>query len=141
MAGSVNKVILIGNLGKDPEVRTLSNGTTVTTIPIATSESYRDKTSGELREITDWHNVVCWRGLATICEKYIGKGSRIYVAGKVKYRKYQDKNGVEKYITEIVAEEMRNLSARTNPNPHAEAPAPEEPAEKSKGGEEDDLPF
>ena len=110
MAGTVNKVILIGNLGKDPEVRRLENGAVVASFPIATSESYTDKNTGEKREVTDWHNIVAWRGLAEIIEKYVRKGTKVYVEGKLKSRSYQDKDGVMKYITEVLCEDMTILS-------------------------------
>lgn len=112
MAGSVNKVILIGNLGKDPEVRRLENGAVVASFPLATSESYTDKTTGERRDITDWHNIVMWRGLAEIAEKYARKGQKIYVEGKLKTRSWTDKDGATRYTTEILADEMTLLSAR-----------------------------
>ncbi len=86
MAGSVNKVILVGNLGKDPEVRYLENGVSVARFPIATSETFTDKNSGEKREITDWHNIVLWRGLAKIAESYLKKGMKVYIEGKLKTR-------------------------------------------------------
>lgn len=110
MAGSVNKVILIGNLGKDPEVRRLENGAVVASFSLATSETYTDKNTGEKRENTDWHNIVAWRGLAEIIEKYVKKGTKIYVEGKLKNRSYQDKDGVTKYITEVLCEDMTILS-------------------------------
>lgn len=110
MNGSVNKVILIGNLGKDPEIRRLENGAVVATFSIATSESFTDKNSGEKKEITDWHDIVLWRGLAEIAEKYIRKGTKIYVEGKLKKRSWQDKEGNTKYNTEVIGEELTILS-------------------------------
>jgi single-strand DNA-binding protein len=110
MNGTVNKVILIGNLGKDPEIRRLENGAVVATFSIATSESFTDKNSGEKKEITDWHDIVLWRGLAEIAEKYIRKGTKIYVEGKLKKRSWQDKEGNTKYNTEIIGEELTILS-------------------------------
>ncbi len=86
MAGTVNKVILIGNLGKDPEIRRLENGSMVATFSIATSDTYTDKTTGEKKEITDWHDIVVWRGLAEIAEKYLKKGYKVYIEGKLKKR-------------------------------------------------------
>src|SRR5690554_4692781 len=91
MAGSINKVILIGNLGKDPEVRVLENGTKLVRFPIATSETYTDKTTGERKSITDWHNIVIWRGLAEVAEKYLTKGQKVYIEGKLKTRTWQDR--------------------------------------------------
>ena len=110
MNGTVNKVILIGNLGKDPEIRRLENGAVVASFPIATSESFTDKNSGEKKEITDWHDIVLWRGLAEIAEKYIRKGTKIYVEGKLKKRSWQDKEGNTKYNTEVIGEELTILS-------------------------------
>ena len=102
MAGSVNKVILIGNLGKDPEVRTLQNGGKVANLSLATSESWRDKASGERKEKTEWHRVVIFGNLADIAEKYLKKGSKVYVSGSLQTRKWTDKDGAEKYSTEVV---------------------------------------
>ncbi|MBX7094683.1 MAG: single-stranded DNA-binding protein [Flavobacteriales bacterium] len=110
MARSVNKVILIGNLGKDPEIRRMENGIGKASITLATSESYRDRNTNEEKTITDWHNVVLWRGLADVAEKYLRKGMQVYVEGKLKTRSYQDKDGATKYITEIVADNMVMLS-------------------------------
>ena len=110
MNGTVNTVILIGNLGKDPEIRRLENGAVVASFSIATSESFTDKNSGEKKEITDWHDIVLWRGLAEIAEKYIRKGTKIYVEGKLKKRSWQDKEGNTKYNTEVIGEELTILS-------------------------------
>ena len=110
MAGSVNKVILVGNLGKDPEVRYLENGVPVAKFTMATSETYTDKTSGEKREITDWHNIVLWRGLAKVAESYLKKGMKVYIEGKLKTRSWQDENQQTKYATDIVADQMVMLS-------------------------------
>lgn len=110
MAGSVNKVILIGNLGKDPEIRRLENGAVVANFPLATSEVYTDRATGEKREVTDWHDIVVWRGLAEIVEKYVKKGYKLYVEGKIKKRSWTDKEGVLRYTTEIVADELSILS-------------------------------
>ena len=102
MAGSVNKVILIGNLGKDPEVRSMQNGGKVANLSIATSESWRDKASGEKKEKTEWHRVVIFGNLAEIAEKYLKKGSKVYVCGSLQTRKWTDQSGTEKYSTEVV---------------------------------------
>lgn len=110
MAGSVNKVILIGNLGKDPEVRHLENGAVVANFPLATSEVYTDRSTGEKKETTDWHDIVLWRGLAEVAEKYLRKGYKVYVEGKLKKRSWQDKEGNTRYTTEVVADEMTILS-------------------------------
>ena len=102
MAGSVNKVILIGNLGKDPEVRSMQNGGKVANLSLATSESWRDKASGERKEKTEWHRVVIFGNLAEIAEKYLKKGSKVYVSGSLQTRKWTDQSGAEKYSTEVV---------------------------------------
>ena len=112
MAGTVNKVILIGNLGKDPEVRVLENGVKLVRFPIATSESYVDKATGERRVVTDWHNIVLWRGLADVASKYLSKGQKIYVEGKLKTRSWTDEMGVKKYSTEVVGDNMTMLSSK-----------------------------
>ena len=102
MAGSVNKVILIGNLGRDPEVRTTQSGTKVANLSIATSENWRDKSTGERKEKTEWHRVVIFGTLADIAEKYLKKGSKVYVCGQLQTRKWTDQSGQEKYSTEVV---------------------------------------
>jgi single-strand DNA-binding protein len=108
MAGSVNKVILLGNLGRDPEVRTLNSGGKVVNLRIATSETWRDKNSGERQERTEWHSVVIYNeNLAKIAEQYLKKGSKVYVEGQLQTRKWQDQSGVEKYTTEVVLQRFR----------------------------------
>jgi len=108
MAGSVNKVILVGNLGKDPEVRRLTNGDAVVNFSIATSESWKDKSSGERKEKTEWHNIVIFNeNLGKVAEQYLKKGSKVYLEGQLTTRKYTDKAGVEKYSTEIVLQRFR----------------------------------
>ncbi len=149
MAGSVNKVILIGNLGKDPEVRHLENGAVVANFPIATSESYTDRTTGERRETTDWHDIVVWRGLAEVVEKYVRKGQKVYIEGKLKKRSWQDKEGNTRYTTEVVADELTMLSRPENqPQQQSQAPynsqgTPEKPSRVDDiiNDETDDLPF
>lgn len=101
MSGSVNKVILIGNCGKDPEIRTMQNGNKVANLSLATSESWKDKATGEKKEKTEWHRVVVFGGLAEIVERYVRKGSKVYVSGSLATRKWTDKDGVEKYSTEV----------------------------------------
>ena len=108
---SVNKVILIGNLGKDPEVRHLEGGVAVARFPIATSESFKDK-SGNRQEKTEWHNIVVWRGLAEVAEKYLKKGQSVFIEGKIRTNQYQDKDGVQRYSTEIVADTMTMLGGK-----------------------------
>ncbi|MHA1543811.1 MAG: single-stranded DNA-binding protein [Alphaproteobacteria bacterium] len=108
MAGSVNKVILVGNLGRDPEVRSLNDGSPVVTLSLATSENWKDKASGERRERTEWHRVVIFNeNLAKIAESYLKKGSKIYIEGQLQTRKWTDKDGNEKYSTEVVLQRYR----------------------------------
>src|SRR3954449_6719052 len=108
MAGSVNKVILVGNLGKDPEVRRMTSGEPVVNLSLATSESWRDKASGERKEKTEWHRVVIFnKNLADVAEKYLKKGSKVYVEGQLQTRKWTDKDGAEKYSTEVVLQNFR----------------------------------
>jgi single-strand DNA-binding protein len=150
MSGSVNKVILIGNLGKDPEVRVLENGTKLVRFSIATSENYMDKTTGERREITDWHNIVVWRGLADVAEKYLIKGQKVYVEGKLKTRSWQDESGITKYATEVVADNFTMLSPKSENQPQNNHPnyssndTPEKPKPMQgdlSAEDDDDLPF
>ncbi len=108
MAGSVNKVILVGNLGKDPEVRRMTSGEPVVNLSIATSESWRDKASGERKEKTEWHRVVIFNeNLAKVAEQYLRKGAKVYIEGQLQTRKWTDKDGAEKYSTEIVLQKFR----------------------------------
>lgn len=144
MAGGVNKVILIGNLGKDPEVRYLEGGTAVANFTLATSESYRNK-SGENITNTEWHNIVVWRGLAEIAEKYLKKGNKVYIEGKLRTRSWQDQDGNNRYTTEIVADNMTMLGGRNDDN-QTSKPSGDNSVEKSnsnfaKTDDEDDLPF
>src|SRR3990167_867774 len=112
MARGVNKVILIGNLGADPEARYTPSGSAVVTVNIATSTSWKDKQSGETQERTEWHRVVFFNRLAEIVNEYLRKGSKVYVEGSLRTRKWTDKNNVEKYTTEIIADEMQMLDGR-----------------------------
>lgn len=103
MAGSINKVILVGNLGKDPEVRSAQDGSKIVNFSMATSESWKDKATGERKDKVEWHRVVVFNpNLAEVCEKYLHKGSKVYVEGQLQTRKWQDQNGVERYTTEVV---------------------------------------
>ncbi|WP_026999460.1 single-stranded DNA-binding protein [Eisenibacter elegans] len=104
----LNKVMLIGNLGKDPEIQTLEGGYAIAKFSLATSESYRDK-NGVLQTETEWHNIIAWRGLAEVAAKYLKKGSTIYIEGKLKTRSYEDNNGVKKYVTEVIADKLLML--------------------------------
>ncbi len=110
---SVNKVILVGNVGKDPEVRYLEKGVAVAKFPLATSETYKGK-DGEKVTTTEWHNVVLWRGLAETVEKYVKKGSQLYIEGKIRTRTYDDKDGNKRYVTEIVADLMQMLGKKSD---------------------------
>ena len=150
MAGSVNKVILVGNLGRDPEVRYLESGAAVANFPIATSESYKDRNTGERITSTEWHNVVLWRGLAEVAEKYLRKGNSVYIEGKLRTRSWQDKEGNTRYTTEVVGDNMVMLgSANQNaggamPDQMGGAqPAAAQPVASAAATEEasDDLPF
>ncbi len=132
MAG-VNKVILVGNLGKDPEIRHLEGGTAVANFTLATSEAYKDKT-GQRIEQTEWHNIVVWRSLAEIAEKYLKKGSTIYLEGKIRTRSWEDKDKVKRYTTEIVADTFTMLGKKEN-----NAGTTDDIPSISKTG--DDLPF
>ncbi len=105
MPKSLNKAMLIGNLGKDPELRYTTSGVAVVSFSIATSESWKDQ-EGNLQERTEWHNIVAWRKLAEICGEWLKKGKKVYIEGRIQTRSYDDKNGVKKYITEIVADDM-----------------------------------
>jgi len=131
MAG-VNKVILIGNLGKDPEVRYLDNGVAVANFSLATTENYKNK-DGERVSQTEWHNIVLWRGLAEVAEKWMKKGSSVYVEGKIRTRKWEDKDGNTRYSTEILGDNMTMLGGK----PSSETPVEVAPATDKK----DDLPF
>jgi single-strand DNA-binding protein len=112
MARGINKVILIGNLGRDPETRYTQGGAAVTNLRIATTDSWRDKTSGERQERTEWHTVVCFARLAEIAGEYLRKGSKVYIEGRLQTRKWQDQGGQDRYSTEIVANDLQMLDGR-----------------------------
>lgn len=109
---SVNKVIIVGNLGRDPETRYMPNGDAVTNIAVATTESWKDKNSGEKKEVTEWHRVTFYRKLAEIAGQYLKKGSSVYIEGRLQTRKWTDKDGVERYTTEIISDSMQMLGGR-----------------------------
>lgn len=143
MAG-INKVILVGHLGKDPEVKTLESGVKVAKFSVATTETYKDK-NGERKDLTEWHNVTCWRNLADIAEKYLTKGKQIYVEGKIRSRSWED-NGVKKYTTDIVADSFTMLGSKTDNNDSIKPPKDSEPTINETEtppfmGGDDDLPF
>ena len=140
MAG-VNKVILIGNLGKDPEVRYLDSGVAVANFSLATTESYKNK-EGERVSQTEWHNVVLWRGLAEVAEKWLKKGSSVYIEGKIRNRKWEDKDGNTRYTTEILADNMTMLSKKdggSSETSESTTTTTEESIPQEEKG--DDLPF
>lgn len=148
MARGVNKVILIGNLGKDPEVRYMPSGSAVANVTLATSEQWKDKQSGERQERTEWHNVVFFNRLAEIAGEYLKKGSKVYVEGSLRTRKWQDKNtGQDRYTTEVVASEMQMLDGRggdggSGGGGQKQSYKPrEESAVADSGGFDDDIPF
>lgn len=154
MAG-INKVILVGNLGRDPEMRYTQNNVAVCSFSLATSETYKDRNSGEKITQTEWHNIVLWRGLAETAEKYLRKGSSVYIDGKIRTRKWEDQQGQTRYTTEIIADTMQMLDRRDNSSAQpAAAPAaaqssaqPAAPAATPAAAPEspaqapDDLPF
>ena len=147
MAGSINKVILIGNLGKDPEVRHLENGACVANFSIATSENYKDRKTGEKVSQTEWHNIVIWRALAEIAEKYLKKGDKVYIEGKLKTRSWQDQEGKNRYTTEIIADNLTMLGKSPENKTQVETNTinDKKSAEQNDGfsgpDESDDLPF
>jgi single-strand DNA-binding protein len=145
MARGVNKVILIGNLGRDPEVRYMPNGQAVANVTIATSETWKDKTSGEQKEQTEWHRVVFFRRLAEIAGEYLKKGSKVYIEGRLQTRKWQNKEGQDQYTTEIVANEMQMLDSKGGGNNFSSPPSdmdmPNEPQMAAAGDFDDDIPF
>jgi single-strand DNA-binding protein len=149
---SVNKVIVVGNLGRDPETRYMPDGAAITNVSVATSYQWTDKASGEKKEETEWHRVVFRGKLAEVAGEYLKKGSQVYVEGRLRTRKWQDKEGQDKYTTEIVADRMQMLGSRAGAGePRAEAPAesraaePKPAAAKKPAGKfddmEDDIPF
>ncbi|HKQ83199.1 MAG TPA: single-stranded DNA-binding protein [Steroidobacteraceae bacterium] len=151
MARGVNKVILVGNLGKDPETRYMPSGKPVTSFSIATSESWNDRQSGERQERTEWHNIVLFEKLAEIAAEYLRKGSQVYIEGSIRTRKWQDKEGKDRYTTEIVGRDMQMLGGRSAPaggmsEPRASAPAStgsreREPVAADDQEFDDDIPF
>ena len=147
MAGFVNKVTLVGNLGRDPEVRDLQNGAKVVNLSIATTESWTDKTSGERKDQTEWHRVVIWNErLIGVCERFLKKGAKVYLEGALKTRKWTDQGGVEKYSTEIVLERFRGelelLDRRTGDAEGAErGESRPSSGQAASAPSDDDIPF
>lgn len=141
---SVNKVILIGNAGRDPEVRYLDNGVAVATLTLATTErGYTLQNGTQVPERTEWHNIVLWRGLAEVAEKYVHKGDKLYIEGKMRTRSYDDQNGIKRYVVEIFADNMEMLSAPRQAAPGTAAQAQQQPVapQQPAGGQDDGLPF
>lgn len=146
MAGSVNKVILIGNIGREPEVRTTQDGRKCASFTLATSQSWTDKRSGEKIERTEWHRIVVWNEhLIEVAEKYLHKGSKVYVEGQLATRKWTDQQGIERYTTEIVLAAYRGelvlLDRRPDSAPPSSAPAAQPPAAAPKDPLDDEIPF
>ena len=141
MSRGINKAILVGNLGADPETRFTQSGTAVCNFRIATSEAWKDKQSGEAQERTEWHPIVAWGKLGEICGEYLRKGSQVYVEGKLQTRKWQDKDGQDRYTTEIVANEMQMLGGRGERQEQAQRPAPQAPQQARSASVDEDLPF
>ena len=157
MARGINKVILIGNVGGDPEVRHLPNGNAVTTLSVATSEAWKDKQTGDKQERTEWHRVVCFNRLGEIAGEYLRKGSKLYVEGSLRTRKWQDQQGQDRYTTEIVANDIQMLDSKggsyapsddgmhSAPAYQQQAPKKSEPtaqtAQDAFDGLDDDIPF
>lgn len=143
MARGVNKVILVGNLGNDPEVRHATSGTTITTLSVATSESWKDK-NGEQQERTEWHRCKAFGRLAEICGEYLKKGRQVYIEGSLRTEKYTDKNGVEKYATDIIMDQMQMLGGNPDGGQRRESPQPQrqsDSAPKQDQMPDEDLPF
>jgi len=150
MARGVNKVILIGNAGKDPEVRYMPNGNAVANLTLATSDSWKDKNTGETQERTEWHRIVFFRRLAEVVGEYVKKGSKIYIEGRLQTRKWQDQSGQDKYTTEIIADQMQMLDSRGSggggggdfgAGRSSESGKAPSSAPSDDGGFDDDIPF
>lgn len=145
MARSLNKVMLIGNLGRDPELRYTTSGTAVATFTLATNDSWKDA-DGNMQERTEWHNIVAWKKLAEICGEWLKKGKKVYIEGRIQTRSYDDKNtGTKRYITEIVAEDMLMLDSKGSTERDTREPSGNQTASSAEtaqaGKVDDDLPF
>ena len=147
MARGINKVILVGNLGADPETRYMPSGSAVTNIRVATTESWKDKDTGDQQERTEWHSVAFFGRLAEIVAEYLRKGSQVYIEGKLRTRKWQDREGNDRWSTEVVANEMQMLGGRPGSNAPAQAPAPAaakvgaDAPQPPPGEFDDEIPF
>ena len=145
MARGINKVIVVGNLGQDPDTRYMPSGSAVTNITVATNESWKDKQTGEQKERTEWHKVAMFGRLAEIAAEYLRKGSQVYIEGKLRTRKWQDQSGNDRYTTEIIADEMQMLGGRGGGGGGApmrnDGPPPSPPPQGSTEDFDDDIPF
>ena len=144
MARGINKVILVGNLGADPETRYMPSGSAVTNLSVATSESWKDKQTGEQKERTEWHKVAMFNRLAEIAAEYLRKGSQVYIEGKIRTRKWQDRDGNDRWTTEIIADEMQMLGGRGGGGSapmSSGGPGPSSPPPQPADDFEDDIPF
>ena len=140
MSRTLNKVMLIGNVGKDPEVNFTPSGVKVTQFRLATSETWKDK-DGVVQEHTDWHTIIAWRGLADIVEKLVKRGSRVYVEGKIQSRTFEDREGNKRYITEIVADNLLLLDAKRSEHPSGNGENETSTPTTSEHGRSDEIPF
>ena len=143
MARGVNKVIIVGNLGQDPDTRYMPSGDAVTNLNIATNESWKDKQTGEQKDRTEWHSVAMFGRLAEIAAEYLRKGSQVYIEGKLRTRKWQDKDGNDRYTTEIIADEMQMLGNKASSGAPAtsDSPPTSAPPQSSENDFDDDIPF
>ena len=148
MARGINKVIIVGNLGNDPETKYMPSGSAVTNLSVATNESWKDKQTGEQKDRTEWHKVAMFGRLAEISAEYLRKGSQVYIEGKLRTRKWQDKQGNDRYSTEVVADEMQMLGGRTGGGapamggpPQSSPPPQGSPAPSGGDDFDDDIPF
>lgn len=140
MAG-INKVIIVGHLGNDPEMRSMPNGEAVANISVATSEAWTDKNTGERREVTEWHRIVFYRKLAEICGQYLKKGAQVYIEGRLRTRKWQDQNGQDRYTTEIQGDVMQMLGTRPQGTDGANNSQPMPQQDASANAFDDSIPF
>lgn len=140
----INKAILIGNLGRDPEIRYTPSGDAVASFSIATTDRWKDKNTGEMQEQTEWHRIVAWRRLAEICGEYLNKGSKVYIEGKIQTRQWDDKDGNKRYTTEIVAREMKMLDPKNQGGAYRPGGSPDMPEYSGPplpDEQDDDIPF
>ena len=145
---SVNQVILVGNVGKDPDVKYFDNGSVVASFSLATTEKgYTSQSGVTVPDRTEWHNIVCWRGLAKVAEQYVKKGTQVYIEGKIRSRSYDDANGVKRYVTEIYADNLQLLGSKSNNTgePNSQQPNNQQPSSPSSPqfsqDDDDGLPF